>query len=354
MNQKLFSIFTIFALLILCFGVSVPAQKTRDRKIQDWCNPQTGLNGLYRIDLERSDRLYSVIEGATSTVPFSEQQQFFIDLSVRLAPPDLLAIECRQNRISLASSRATRVEFLADGVTRNARTANGDSVRTRIWLDRTGLVFTSSGGGSDTVNFNFVPVDGGKAMQVTRRISAKELIEPIVIRTIYNKVQDEARWDIFDDSQTAARTKNQNAKTISSDKSQPLPVKPFENETAEDLREALNQWIAATNDRNIESQMSFYMSQLKAFYLTRNVSVNAVRDEKNRAFAAANSIDISAAEPEIIFQNGGREAIMRFRKTYNIQSGAKIRRGEVIQELRWQRTNQGWKIFSERDIKVIR
>ena len=355
MIRKLNCIILNLGILIACFGLSVPAQRTRERKIQDWCNPQTGLNGLYRIDFERSDQLYSVLEGASSNVPFGEQQQFFIDLSVRLAPPDLLAIECRGNRFSLASSRATRVEFIADGVTRNARMTNGDSVRTRVLLDRSsGLVFTSSGGSSDTVNFNFMPIDDGKALRVTRRISARELIEPVVIQTIYNKIGTVARWDIFEDAQVASKTVSQNRPTKLPKPAPRFPGKTSQNETAEELRELLSDWIGATNDRDIERQMSFYTRELKAFYLTRNVSVTAVRNEKNRAFATAKSINISAAEPEIIFQNGGREAIMRFRKMYNIQNGANSRRGEVIQELRWQQTNGGWKIFSERDIKVIR
>jgi ketosteroid isomerase-like protein len=120
------------------------------------------------------------------------------------------------------------------------------------------------------------------------------------------------------------------------------------------LRAALDQWIAATNGRDIEKQMSFYMPELKAFYLSRNTSQNSVRIEKTRTFAAAKSIDIRAAEPEIIFQDGGRAAIMRFRKKYNIDNGSRNRSGEVVQELRWQQTAGRWKIFSERDIKVIR
>ena len=354
MIQKLTRIITGLAILIVCFGGTTLAQRTRDRKIQDWCNLQTGLNGLYRIDFERSDRLYSVLEGASSNVPFGDQQQFLIDLSVRLAPPDLLSIECREKRISLASSRAARVEFTADGVTRNARAANGDSVRTRIWLDANGLSFTSSGGSNDKLNFNFTPIDGGKSLRVTRRITARELTSPVVIQTVYDKIGTTARWDIFDDAQTDAKSDDRIGKT---DLPNPAPRSSDrlrQNEAAETLRETLSEWIAATNDRDIERQMSFYMRELKAFYLTRNVAASAVRTEKNRAFAAAKSIDIRAAEPEIIFQNGGREAVMRFRKVYNIENNRNSRRGEVIQELRWQQTNRGWKIFSERDIKVIR
>ena len=352
MIEKLNRIVLSLAILIL-IGGSVHAQKTRERRIPDLCSPQTGLNGLYRIDFERSDTLYSVIEGATSNVPFGEQQQFFIDLSVRLAPPDLLAIECRANRFSLASSRASRVEFIADGVTRNARAASGDSVRTRIWLAPNGLFFTSSGGASDSLNFNFMPIDGGNALRVTRRISARELTAPVVIQTVYQKIGSEARWDIFDDGQIAGKTNAQSRNTMTNSTPR-LPERSTPNRNVENLRDALSEWIAATNDRDIERQMSFYMRELKAFYLLRNVSSNAVRAEKNRAFAAARSIDIRAAEPEIVFQNNGRDAVMRFRKVYDIQSGRASRSGEVIQELRWQQTAAGWKIFSERDVKVIR
>ena len=105
---------------------------------------------------------------------------------------------------------------------------------------------------------------------------------------------------------------------------------------------------------DIERQMSFYMPQLSAFYLTRNTPRSAVRAEKNRAFATARSIDIRAEEPEIIFQDGGQTAVMRFRKAYRIAGTGRTKSGEVVQELRWQKTSAGWRIFSERDIRVIR
>jgi hypothetical protein len=47
---------------------------------------------------------------------------------------------------------------------------------------------------------------------------------------------------------------------------------------------------------------------------------------------------------------------MRFRKQYESggSRGGRRRSGEVIQELRWRRTAEGWKIFSERDVRVLR
>ena len=356
-NSRLITILTI---LIVGLCGTVFAQKNRDRITRSsGCSAASGLNGVYRIDLDGSDKLYSVIEGATSKVPFGDQQQFFIDLAVRLTPPDLLAIECRGNRISLGSSRSPRVEFVADGVSRNARTADGRIARSRIRFERESLSFSSSGG-SDDLNFTFTPLENGKRLQVTRRISAQELIEPVVIKTVYEKIGDTARWDIFDknqtDTQVAERAAKQNEiKNMSGaavNSTSRLPG--TENSEVNTLRDALDRWIEATNRRDIETQMSFYMPELKAFYLSRNASLKSVRAEKNRAFATAKSIDVRAADPEIVFQDGGRTAVMRFRKKYNIVNASRNRSGEVVQELRWQKAGGNWKIFSERDIRVLR
>src|SRR5215203_3840563 len=180
MIRKNSRLITILTIIIVGFCGTVFAQKTRDRVTRTGCSAASILNGIYRIDINGSDKLYPVIENATSNVPFGDQQQFFIDLAVRLTPPDMLAIECRGNRVSLGSSRSPRVEFVADGVTRNARTTDGRVVRSRIRFERDSLTFSSNGGGDD-LNFTFTPIENGKRLQVKRRISAQELIEPVVI-----------------------------------------------------------------------------------------------------------------------------------------------------------------------------
>ena len=119
------------------------------------------------------------------------------------------------------------------------------------------------------------------------------------------------------------------------------------------LNGALEEWIAATNARDIQRQMDFYNPTVNAFYRTRNVPREAVRAEKSRVFGRAGLIDIKAAAPGIRLSRDGRTATMRFRKKYAIEGGGEDRRGEVVQELRWRRTNDGWKIVSERDLQVI-
>jgi ketosteroid isomerase-like protein len=338
------------AISLTIFGGAITAQTGRGAILQEGCGAQSPITGVYRIDVDRSDRLYSVLEAATGNVPYGDQSQFFMDLAVRLTPPDLLAIECRGRNVSLASSRASKVNFLADGVTRSAKNADGQTVRSRIAFERSSLHFTSTGG-DENLSFTFTPIEAGSGLRVTRRISARELTQPIIIQTVYNKIGAVARWDLFEDS-TVARNEASERNERPTNAPQTLPRRTTRAETgeAETLRRALDEWIAATNRRDINRQMSFYMPQMKAFYLTRNVPRSSVRAEKNRVFAAARTIDIRAAEPEIIFQDGGRTAVMRFRKKYNVSNKS----GEVVQELRWQRTANGWKIFSERDIRVIR
>ena len=379
---------SLLLILLFCINpaISLPQQTvSRARSIQ-----RSSLTGVYRIDIPASDKLYSVVAGASSKVPFSEQQRFFIDLAVRLTPPDLLAIEQRGTRVSLGSSRAPRMDFVADGVAHNTRARDGHLVRARFAVENAGgsqrLVFTSTGKTEDNFSVVFESLDNGRRLRVVRRISAESLDQPLVIQTIYNKISDVARWELYGETliATSAAKSPASASTSSPSVSGSATVSPsiarppsatrptaestaglsgISTATADVLRRALNEWINATNNRDIEKQMAFYVPRLKAYYLTRNTSRDFVREEKARVFERASIIDIRAEEPEIIFQEGGRTAVMRYRKKYRIENGRQSRRGEVIQELRWQLVGsqasgqdssaQEWRIFSERDIRVL-
>lgn len=126
-----------------------------------------------------------------------------------------------------------------------------------------------------------------------------------------------------------------------------------DSEAESSLRDALNGWVAATNERDINKQMSFYPQNVKAFYLSRNATREDVRAEKARIFSQAQSVDIRAGVPEIKISPDGRSATMRFRKRYQIAGGGEDRKGEVLQELRWQKSGGKWRITSERDLKVV-
>ncbi|HYJ47016.1 MAG TPA: hypothetical protein VEV81_10415 [Pyrinomonadaceae bacterium] len=299
--------------------------------------------------MAESDKLYSVVSGASSKIPFGEQQRFFIDLAVRLTPPDLLAIERRGQTISIASSRAPRITFEADGATLREQTTGGRFIRTRALLSGDRLTVDTSGGADDSFNVTFEPLEGGRRLRVTRRLYAAQLNEPVVVRSVYDKISDVARWEVYGEpkaiptEQTAATGPN---------------LKPAAaeagNHSAAELRRSLNEWLAAINNRDIRRLITFYSLKVKAFYLKRDVPRSFVRDERSRAFQQAGELEVRAEDPEIIFREEGGTAIMRFRKRYVTERNGRRNSGEVVQELRWSKTEAGWKIFSERDVKVIR
>ena len=346
-----------FALAALGGSTFLTAQnksQARPRVASSTADRPCTLTGAYRIDVQNSDALYTAVRGATGNVPFQDQQQFFMDLSVRLTPPDLLAIECTGKRVSVGSSRSAKVTFLADGKLRQERFTDGTIVNSRITTTGDTLTFISTGKADDNLNVVFRSVDGGRKLRVTRRIYAEQLPQPIVIQSLYERLSDRVDWDVYNGRLVADRTRDDSEDQRPTSAVRRAPISTTRADTPEDLKRALEDWISATNQRDIDRQMAFYMPQMKAFYLTRNTTRDAVRSEKDRAFSTARSIDISADEPEIVLQDNGRTAVMRFRKSYRIVGPARTRSGVVIQELRWQRTSNGWRIFSERDVRVIR
>ena len=363
--MRIFKYISTATLLIVFLSFGGTAQELRQRRasshvIQGKQGSEAHLTGLYRIDVARSDTLYSVVADASSNLPFREQQRFFIDLAVRLTPPDQFSIEQRGRNISIASSRASRIDFDADGVVHMEKAASGHRVYTHAAIRDGQLVVNTSGSGTDKFSVSFEPIENGQRLRVIRRIYAKELNEPVVIQSVYNRISEVAHWGIYGEPEvTPPRVTPARQPTLTAEGSKAaasgnaISERTGSSDAAVISRE-LKSWVAATNARDLKKHLSFYMPRLRAFYLARNVSREAVRNERARAFDRADLIEVHAQAPETILVEGGHVAIMRFRKNYLTKRGAQIQRGEVIQELRWRRTDQGWKIFSERDIKVVR
>lgn len=307
---------------------------------------ESRLTGVYRLNTELSDRLYSVVSTATTSLPYGEQQRFFIDLTERMAPPDQLALRRRGRTIEIASSRAPRTSFVADGRERVER-AGRVTTRERAAVEGESLVLSSEDGRGQGYKVTFTPLDGGARLRVTRLITYRELNQPLVIRSVYDRISDVARWEIYGEPSAGPG-------------SVVAPVAAGRGEAGAEAAEAgtlraqLEAWVEATNRKDVRRQMDFYAPRLAAYYLTRNTPREFVRAEKSRVFDAAGSVSVAAEDPEIVFLEAGSAAVMRFRKRYRIDGGPRAGRGEVVQELRWRKTGAGWKIYSERDVRVIR
>ena len=140
--------------------------------------------------------------------------------------------------------------------------------------------------------------------------------------------------------------------------STPAPTPQVPQRAADDeraaLRTALDDWLRATNARNLEVVMNFYPPALETYYLERNVSRASVRADKAQMLAQPGTVLVQrAGEPDIKLSSDGGTATMTFRKPFTLGPNGQQRSGEVLQELRWQKTGQGWKIVGERDIQIL-
>ena len=100
-------------------------------------------------------------------------------LENRLQPPDQLAIEQSDRRITMASSTAPQVTFDADGRARSETNANGRTIQTTASLSGSTLTIRTQGDRASDFQVTFRPVDNGRSLQVTRRFFSDRINQPI-------------------------------------------------------------------------------------------------------------------------------------------------------------------------------
>ncbi len=144
----------------------------------------TGLSGAYTLDTSRSENTADIV--TNSGVGASQRQ----DLESKLEAPERISIDLRGNEVTLSSSKANAVTFTADG-TEKTEQVNGRTIRLRATLRGEELTITSLGGETDYA-VTFVPMDNGRTMKVTRRITTEYLSETVFAESFYNKTDSNA------------------------------------------------------------------------------------------------------------------------------------------------------------------
>ncbi|MEO8042073.1 MAG: hypothetical protein ABI646_05645 [Acidobacteriota bacterium] len=143
--------------------------------------PSNGLTGTYQLDTGRSENTADIV--SHSNVADAQKQ----DLESKLEAPEQIAIDVRGNEVTLASSKASPVTFTADGREKTEQ-LNGRTVRLKATLRGEELTITSLGGDTD-YTVTFTPIDGGRTLKVTRRITTDYLSETVFAESLYNKTE---------------------------------------------------------------------------------------------------------------------------------------------------------------------
>src|SRR6185295_14496486 len=118
------------------------------------------------------------------------------------------------NNVTIASSRAPRVTFVADGETRTETGQYGRPVTTRATIYGDQLMVSSTGNGNgnwgngnwngnrgnsnrgNDFSVTFEPMDNGRTLLVTRRVSVENLTQPVTVRSYYRETSPQPRWDL--------------------------------------------------------------------------------------------------------------------------------------------------------------
>lgn len=148
-----------------------------------------GLSGTYEIDRVRSEKVDDIVSG---TQLGDDQRQ---DLRDKLEAPEQIAIDIRGSEVTLATSNAPAVKFIADGRDKVERDAQGRTIRLRATLSADKLIVSSIGGETD-YNITFTSESEGRAMKVSRRITTDYLNQTVFAESVYNKIDSVAQLSV--------------------------------------------------------------------------------------------------------------------------------------------------------------
>jgi uncharacterized membrane protein len=156
------------------------------------------LTGTFRLDTSRGDDVRTAVDNATRNLSQAERQRVYDSLLRRLDPPQMLAIDRQGNSVTIASTRAPQINFVADGTEKLETTQSGRQVRVRATLSGDTLTINRTGERANDFTVSFDPTSDGRELLVTRTLYSDQITQPVVVRTYYDRTSDVAELNIYD------------------------------------------------------------------------------------------------------------------------------------------------------------
>ena len=156
------------------------------------------LNGTFRLNTSRGDDVRTAIDNATRNLSQAERQRVYDSLMRRFDSPQMIAIDRRGTSVTIASTRAPQINFVADGRENVETTQQGRSVRVRASFSGDVLTITRTGERANDFTVTFDPSNGGRDLTVTRTLYSDRLTQPVTVRSYYDRTSDTAELNIYD------------------------------------------------------------------------------------------------------------------------------------------------------------
>jgi YMGG-like Gly-zipper len=156
------------------------------------------LNGTFRLNTSRGDDVRTAVDNATRNLSLAERQRVYDSLLRRFDPPQMIAIDRRGTSVTVASTRAPQISFVADGREQVETTQGGRSVRVRANFSGDALTITRTGERANDFTVTFDPSSDGRELLVTRTLYSDRVTQPVTVRTYYDRTSDTAQLNIYD------------------------------------------------------------------------------------------------------------------------------------------------------------
>lgn len=122
-------------------------------------------------------------------------------------------------------------------------------------------------------------------------------------------------------------------------------------EVKAEVAKSVNGWRAAAESLDLDEYMTRYAPSVD-YYTKKQISVEAVRADKEKAFSNFDSMQINLTNMNVTPDAGGENATAVFDKEWRFENAEKVSEGKVQAQLQLKRINGDWKITSEKDLKV--
>lgn len=194
------SLFLLFTAATISLSLQAspqrPSPRTQASGAPAYVNSR--LTGTYQLDRASSEDAQAAVVRATGSLPPATRRLVIEDVRARLESPSLLAIERQGMAISIASSLAPRIRLSSDGQEYLGPVDIDGMARARATLYGDLLEISSLGEGRNS-DFNVVyeSVDGGRRLEVTRRIYPEGMDQAIIVRSFYLKTSNLPQWNIY-------------------------------------------------------------------------------------------------------------------------------------------------------------
>ncbi len=171
------------------------------------------LTGTYRLNTSQSDNVDTMIDRAIGGINNNQRDRVKVNLERRLTSPEMLAIDKRGQNVTLASSNSPQVVFAADGVSRSETNPNGRTVQISATETSNDLTINYEGDRINDFFVSFMPSSNGQ-LRVTRRVYLENRNETVTVTSVYDKIEQNARWDTIKYQTTNYPTNNGNYDTF--------------------------------------------------------------------------------------------------------------------------------------------